>query len=58
MVKPQKYSEEANYDFIGFCVNCKDAVMSNDEYVNTRKGIYCLLCYHEKYNIIPELDFE
>jgi len=45
-------------EVIGYCSSCKDTITSKDEFVRTRKKLYCLYCYNTEHDIVPELNFE
>ena len=45
-------------NIIGYCINCKDPILINEDYVKDRGKLYCTYCYKVENDIVEELEFE
>ena len=45
-------------ELLGYCVECKDPITVNDDYVKDRGKLYCTYCYKVKNSIVEELNFD
>jgi len=45
-------------EILGYCIECKEPIMLEDDYVKDNGKVFCIFCYKIKNNIIEELDFE
>jgi len=45
-------------DLVGYCTECKDPVLIDEDYVKDRGKLYCTYCYKAVNNIVEELEFD
>jgi hypothetical protein len=45
-------------ELVGYCIECKEPILSEDDFVKAKGNLYCLYCYQVKNNIVEELNFE
>ena len=45
-------------DLLGYCIECKEAITIEDDYIKDNGHIWCTYCYKAKNSIFEELDFE
>jgi hypothetical protein len=45
-------------NIIGYCINCKDPITLEEDYVKDKGKLYCTYCYKTINYIVEELNLE